>query len=189
MESNDLDDIRSFLEARVQDCISNNAPSGFVNSLRALLLDFIDIFRISLCSDPSVKVTPLILKQLLSLLNEIFILCREFNLKLSASKCRVFMAEALWCGNVYSSKGISVDPKRIQALQNFSLPKNAGELMQFVCAATWLSSSIPDFASKIAPLRQLLEQCLASAPTRSKKYASRLLLSGSGCNLNILHHS
>ena len=63
LESNDLDDIRSFLEARVQDCISNNAPSGFVNSLRALLLDFIDIFRISLCSDPPVKVTPLILKQ------------------------------------------------------------------------------------------------------------------------------
>jgi hypothetical protein len=58
-------------------------------------------------------------EDLLSLLNEIFILCREFNLKLSASKCCFCMPEALWCGNVYSSKGISVDPKRIEALKNF----------------------------------------------------------------------
>jgi hypothetical protein len=62
LESNDFD-ILSYLEVRVQDCISNNAPAGIVNSLRALLLEFIDIFRISLCSDHLVKVTPLILKQ------------------------------------------------------------------------------------------------------------------------------
>jgi hypothetical protein len=43
-----------------------------------------------------------------------------------------------------------------------------------------LSSSIPGFASKIAPLRQLLELCLASASTHSKKFASRLWLSENG---------
>ncbi|KMS94041.1 hypothetical protein BVRB_025390 [Beta vulgaris subsp. vulgaris] len=90
------------------------------------------------------------------------------------------MTEALWCGNIYSSKGISPDPKRIQALQNFPVPATAGELMQFVCVATWLSSAIPDFARKAAPLRQLLEECLKNAPVRSKKFASRILLSEVG---------
>jgi hypothetical protein len=114
-------------------------------------------------------------ERLLSLLRKVFVLCRDYNLKLSASKCCFFISEALWCGNIYSSTGISPDPKRI-ALQYFPIPVTAGELMQFVCAATWLSSSIPDFARKAAPLRQLLEECLLNAPVRSKKFASRIVL-------------
>jgi len=117
---------------------------------------------------------------LLSLLRTVFSLCRDFCLKLSATKCRFFMREALWCGNIYSQKGISPDPRRIQALSEFGLPQTAGELMQFVCAATWLSSSIPDFSKKVDRLRQLLEIGLSSAPVRTKKYASRILVDDLG---------
>jgi hypothetical protein len=101
---------------------------------------------------------------LLCLLETVFSLCAKFRLKLSASKCRFFLTEALWCGNVYSANGISPDPLRVRALSNFPPPHTAGQLMQFVCAATWLSNSIFDFARKVSPLRNLLEKCLASAP-------------------------
>eukprot|EP00474_Spongospora_subterranea_P007445 CRZ07903.1 hypothetical protein [Spongospora subterranea] len=86
------------------------------------------------------------------------------------------MREDLWCGQVYSEKGISPYPRRIQALSNFGLPQTAGDLMQFVCAVTWLSSSIPDFSRKVNPLRHLLESALSLAPVRTKKFASRILL-------------
>ncbi|MFI5421215.1 MAG: RNase H-like domain-containing protein, partial [Nitrososphaerales archaeon] len=116
-------------------------------------------------------------RSLLLLLRSVFKLCRKFCLKLSVSKCRFFLREALWCGNVYSEKGVSPDPGRIQALSDFGVPQTAGDLMQFVCAATWLSSSIPDFSRKVGPLRQLLEDALCNAPVRTKKFASRILLS------------
>ena len=119
-------------------------------------------------------------EKLISLLRNVFLLCRKFDLKLSALKCCFFMKKALWCGNVYSQAGVSPDPKRILALQNFSIPTTAGELMQFVCSTTWLSSSIPDFARKVDPLRKLLEDCLSNAPVRSRKFASRILLSDIG---------
>ena len=117
---------------------------------------------------------------LLILLRSVFVRCRKFRLKLSALKCCFFLKEALWCGNVYSARGVSHDPKRIEALINISLPRTASDLMQFICAATWLSSSILDFSRLVSPLRNLLENCLSGSSVRTKKFASRISLSDVG---------
>ena len=105
----------------------------------------------------------------LSLLTVVFQKCRERRLKLNATKCRLYLTEALWCGHVYSADGIEHDPDRISALSAFAPPVNAAVLMQFICAATWLSSSIMNFSQLVSPLRALLERCLQGAPVRSNK--------------------
>jgi len=124
---------------------------------------------------------------LLSLLELVFQKCRERRLKLNASKCQFYLTEALWCGHVYSADGMKHDPKRLSALENFSIPTTASDLMQFVCAATWLSSSIADFSRLVSPLRSFLERCLHGAPVRSKKYAKRIVLSDVGWDQS--HHT
>ena len=66
---------------------------------------------------------------LFALLKIVFERCRERQLKLNADKCRFYLTEALWCGHLYSSEGVKHDPNRISALEAFSSPVTAGDLM------------------------------------------------------------
>ena len=78
---------------------------------------------------------------------------------------------------IYSNLGVSHDPHRVESLVNMSKPRNAGELMQFICACQWFAPHIPSFAHKIAPLRNLLERLLQGSNDRSKKFAKSIPLS------------
>ena len=99
-------------------------------------------------------------ESLLLILRTIFENCRKFRLKLNATRCKFFLTEAKWCGKIYFRGGWNHDPARTEALRSMSLPRTAADLMQFVCACTWLSTHIPDFARLIHPLRTLLESLL-----------------------------
>ena len=67
--------------------------------------------------------------ELFDLLSSVFHKCRERRLKLNISKCRFYLIEALWCGQIYSQAGIRHDPQRVSTLANFSCPVTAGDLM------------------------------------------------------------
>ncbi len=45
-------------------------------------------------------------KELLDVLRKIFNLCEEYGLKLHAEKCKLFLAEAKFCGRVIEENGI-----------------------------------------------------------------------------------
>eukprot|EP00474_Spongospora_subterranea_P002649 CRZ03107.1 hypothetical protein [Spongospora subterranea] len=85
--------------------------------------------------------------------------------------------------NILSSGNYcSQDPNKLKAFTKFQHPVNATQLMQFLCAATWLSSSIPNFVESLAPLRLFLEHILENAPVRTKKFAARISLKEAGWN-------
>ena len=111
---------------------------------------------------------------LLSILETIFGLCRQFRLKLNASRCRFFLREAKYCGRLYSAKGVRHDPGRIDALLRMPQPTTAAHLMQFLCASTWVSSHVPDFERHVRPLRDLLEDLMTGISPRSKSSARRV---------------
>lgn len=48
LDTNSFTDLQAALDERLQDCATNDAPVWFLSELRALLFEFIDIFRISL---------------------------------------------------------------------------------------------------------------------------------------------
>ena len=116
-------------------------------------------------------------ESLLSVLETIFSLCRHFKLKLNASRCRFYLLEAKYCGKLYSKNGVRHDPSRIDALVEMPTPHTAADLMQFLCASTWVSSHIPDFERFVRPLRDLLEYLLQGASKRSKAVARRISIS------------
>ena len=55
-------------------------------------------------------------------------------------------------------------------LTEMTLPVNAGELQQFVCAANWMRASLPDFARHVKPLTDKLQKVLEG--TKSTKMIS-----------------
>lgn len=63
-----------------------------------------------------------------------------------------------------------MDPSNFSGLLNADLPRNVGELIQYVHCVGWMGNSIPRFSERASPLRELLEAVYAKAGSRKKKF-------------------
>ena len=93
------------------------------------------------------------------------------GLKLSVAKSSLYQTKVKWCGKVIDAKGVSHDPKRIEALRQIPYPATAAELQQFLCATNWMRDSLIDYARVVRPLQERLDQALASGK-RTKRVAA-----------------
>jgi len=94
----------------------------------------------------------------------------------------MFTTEVKYCGRIFSTEGVSHDPKRIDALISIPQPKTARDLQQFLMAAQWMSRSIPEFNSKVYLLQKIFEEAMKHQPTRTKTVARQVRLSKHGWN-------
>jgi hypothetical protein len=118
---------------------------------------------------------------LLGFLRDFFLLCRQHNLKLHPGKCVLFATEVRWCGRLISSAGVRFDPRRAQGLLDLPAPTTGADLQQFVCALNWMRTSIPSFATLIAPLQILLESVYQAAGGKGQRPPPRR----SSCTLSV----
>eukprot|EP00736_Rhodelphis_marinus_P010119 Rmarinus@m.1922 len=96
------------------------------------------------------------------------------GIKLSPRKCTLFETSVKWCGVVVHDGRVAMCPERIEALSGMGRPVNAAELQQFICAANWMRSYIPDFARLFAPLQDLLAS-LSAGERRKKRLVAKQL--------------
>ena len=157
---------------------NSNSVFVFQRGMEHIFRPTLSLHRLLIWIDDLLLHAPSI-DELLVSLNTVFVLCRQFGLKLNACRCRFFLTEAKYCGRLYSSTGWRHDPSRLNALLNMPLPRTAADLMQFLCAATWISTHIPDFERHVRPLRDLLEELLQNQHSRSKNIARRIAISTS----------
>ena len=103
---------------------------------------------------------------------------RLYGIFLSAEKSDLFSTKISWCGKIYTAGGVHHSPSRIQALASMPLPTTADALQQFLCAANWMRSSIPDFSRHMQPLNDMLLSAFDSikAKKKTKKIASKIYL-------------
>ena len=80
---------------------------------------------------------------------------REHNLTLNKDKCEFNKTTIEFYGYLFSAKGVSADPKKIESIQNASNPRNATELRSLLGLVNYVSRFIPDYATITAPLREL----------------------------------
>ena len=57
--------------------------------------------------------------------------CINTNLSLSHEKCHMLMIEEIVLAHLISSKGIEVDPKKIQLIQNLPTPSTQKDVQSF----------------------------------------------------------
>ena len=98
------------------------------------------------------------------------------NLVISIIKSKFFALAIKWCGRVLDGGGIQYDPANFNGLLNAHEPITVGELSQYVYCCSWMSNSIPRFAERIAPLRNLLELTYNRVGQRTKKAIRNLKL-------------
>ena len=83
---------------------------------------------------------------------------RAAGLKLAPKKCNLFKTEVTFLGHVVSSKGISTDPRKIQAVTDLPVTVNVKELRSFVGLCSYYRKFIRDFATIGKPLHRLTEK-------------------------------
>ena len=79
----------------------------------------------------------------------------EANLKIKPSSIKIGHAQLVILGHLLSAKGIGVDPKKIQMVEEWPLPKTGKELHSFVGFVTFIRGNIRHAAELLAPFEKL----------------------------------
>ena len=83
---------------------------------------------------------------------------REYNLKLSPSKCEFRKSEITYIGHTLSSEGLKPDSDKLRAVEQMKAPTNKKELQTFLGFVQYLAKFLPNMSDVSAPLRQLLHK-------------------------------
>ena len=88
---------------------------------------------------------------------------RRYNLKLKPCKCIFFQKEVPFLGKLATTKGIGVDPKKIEAVINWPPSTDHREVESFLGFANYHWNHIKEYAKLACPL------CELTGPTGSQK--------------------
>jgi len=81
---------------------------------------------------------------------------RRKKVKANLKKAVFFKREIIWLGRLFTPEGVKPSPDMVQSIRQLSV-NTPQDLQRFYHCLSWLRSSIPDFARKVAPLHDLLE--------------------------------
>ena len=80
------------------------------------------------------------------------------GLTINVPKCKFSTNEIDFFGFKFSDKGLSADPKKVEALKAFKSPEDVKALRSFIGMATYSSRFIQNYSVITAPLRELLKK-------------------------------
>lgn len=130
-----------------------NAPVAF-QKLMCTVLSGIN-FKFSLVYVDDIMVHSASVSQHLTHLQVVFDRLRIANLKLQPKKCRFATRSVEYLGHFFSSKGIEVNPRIIQSVVSFPIPKTQKQVQQFLGLCNYYRKFIHKFAEIAAPLYEL----------------------------------
>ena len=88
-------------------------------------------------------------------LREVFERFRQAGLKLKPSKCFLLRPKVPFLGHVISADGVSTDPDKIRAVEQWPIPSNVSDVRSFLGLASYYRRFIEDFAEIASPLHRL----------------------------------
>lgn len=83
---------------------------------------------------------------------------RELGLKIQPDKCEFLKPELEYLGHVITSEGISPNPKKIEAVNNFKVPRTPTEVKSFLGLAGYYRKFIKNLSKIAKPLTDLSEK-------------------------------
>ena len=80
----------------------------------------------------------------------------EAGLKLKPSKCEFFKRRIAYLGHIVLDKGIETDPKKIEAILKWPVPKTVHDVQSFLGFTNYYQKFIYKYAQKAKPLNKLI---------------------------------
>jgi hypothetical protein len=90
-------------------------------------------------------------------LNEVLKRLREAGLTLNSNKCEFSKDKLDFFGMHFSKNGISLQESKVQAIKNASAPTDKSEIRSLLGLANYCNMFVPELATTVNPLRQLLK--------------------------------
>jgi RNase H-like domain found in reverse transcriptase/Reverse transcriptase (RNA-dependent DNA polymerase)/Integrase zinc binding domain/Integrase core domain len=91
-------------------------------------------------------------------IDKVFKRLNDVNLTIRLEKCTFAASEVNYLGHVISSRGLFPDPKKVEAIKNYLVPKSATEVRSFIGLAGYYRRFIFNFADVAKPLTLLTRQ-------------------------------
>ena len=82
----------------------------------------------------------------------------DYNLGVNKAKCKFFQEEISYCGHKINANGLHKTQEKIEAVINAPKPENVTQLGAFLGLVNYYSHFLPNLASELHPLYQLLKQ-------------------------------
>ena len=109
-------------------------------------------------------------KDLLLRLGGVFEKLRKAGLKLKPSKCNFFKEEIEFLGHVVSKEDIATNPSKVQAIQDWPIPKTVHDIKSFTGFVGYYRKLIPNFSKIARPLNDLLNGKVNSKRANKKQF-------------------
>ena len=71
---------------------------------------------------------------------------KEHQLYSKSSKCKFYLTEVKFFGHVVSALGVSMDPKKVEAVMSRERPKSVFEILSFLGSTAYYRRFIKDFS-------------------------------------------
>ena len=133
-----------------------NAPGTFQRCMVSIFSDFLEECMEVFMDDFTVYGSSF--DSCLASLSRVLQRCIETNLVLNFEKCHFMVEQGIVLGHVVSSKGIEVDPAKIDVITCLSYPTCVREVRSFLGHAGFYRRFIADFSKIALPLSQLLQK-------------------------------
>ena len=78
------------------------------------------------------------------------------GLRLKPSRCEFFKSQVTYLGYAVSKDSIETDPKKIEAIKNWPVPKRVTEVRSFLGFTNYYHKFIPKYAQVARPINQLV---------------------------------
>ena len=133
-----------------------NAPAVFMALMNKVFQPFLDKFVIVFIDD--ILIYSKDAQDHENHLRIVLQILREKQLYAKLSKYEFWLDHVVFLGHVVSSRGIEVDPKKVEAVLNWEVPRNITEVRSFLGMAGYYICFVEGFSKIAGPMTKLLHK-------------------------------
>ena len=133
-----------------------NAPASFQHLINSVLRDYLDIHVIVYLDD--ILIFSKTREEHVNHVKQVLQRLQSNQLWAKAEKCTFFKHEVDFLGYIVSDKGISMDPKKVDAVSDWPAPKSVHDIQVFLGFANFYRRFIKAYSKVASPLTRLLRK-------------------------------
>ena len=130
-----------------------NAPAAFMDIMHRVFHPYLDRFVVVFVDD--ILIYSETEEEHEDHLRVVIQTLRDHQLYAKFSKCEFWLTEVRFLGHVVSASGVSVYPKKVEAIMSWERPKLVFEICSFLGLAGYYRRFIEDFSRPAAPMTKL----------------------------------
>ena len=90
------------------------------------------------------------------------------GMRLKRQKCAFLLPSVSYLGQIISAEGLHTEEAKVRAIVDAPEPQNVGELRSFLGLVTYYGKFLPDLATTLAPLYELLQKSTPGVGGRNR---------------------